>query len=129
VTRAFAAIALVVTVVLASCGGGDSKTKTTPAAGAPGKSGRRAATPKRKRSNLEKSVLGPKPGSPAPTGNRKAAYSKAKAACQARGRRGIARDYGLRTRNATLVARLYSKKAFAPASQGAGFAGCVAGFR
>jgi hypothetical protein len=125
---------MVSALIFAACGdGGDSKSDTAPgggaAAGASGASGHRGAKPKRSRSSLEQTVLAPKPGTPTLAGQRKAAYLKARAACQSRGRRGIARDYGLHTRNATLVARLYSKKAFAPRSQGAGFAGCVAGFR
>jgi hypothetical protein len=134
VARVFATFALVSILFLASCAGNgsDSKSDTTTgggsAAGASGKAGG-PTSPKHKRSTLEKTVLAPKPGTPALTGNRKAVYVKAKAACQSRGRRGIAREYRLRTRNATLVARLYAKKAFSAASQGAAFAGCVAGFR
>jgi hypothetical protein len=131
VARALAAIAVVLTLTIASCGGNgdDSKTEAATAAGASGKSSRPAGPAKRKRPSLEKTVLGPKPGTPALAGSRKAVYLKARATCRSRGRRAIASDYGLHTGNAALVARLYAKKAFPGASQGAAFAGCVAGFR
>jgi hypothetical protein len=128
VARALALIVLILALTLGSCGGnGDGS--NTDATSATGASGKARATTKHERSSIEKTVLGPKPGTPALAGKRRAVYLKAQTACRSRGRAGIASDYGLHVRNPTLVARLYSIKAFPAVSQGAAFAGCVAGFR
>ena len=134
-TRSVAIVVAAAALTLAACGGGDggSKGRQTPSAtsttSATNTSASQGARPKRKLSSAERTALAPKPGTPRLTGQRQVAYLKARAACGSAGVGGIARRYGLAARNPAIVARLYSHRAFAPPAQGAGFAGCLTGFR
>src|SRR3954454_12593179 len=118
----------------AACGGGGDSGSPPPKApaGATAASGTGAtgiAKRKGRKTSSRPSVLAPKPGLPALSGQQQKSFAKARAACASQGVRGIARRYGSGSRNPVLLARAYAGRAFDPGVQQAAFEGCVAGFR